>query len=167
MTNEPATGVGSVVDDFEAFAARATVALRRALVARYGVELGTEAAADAVAYAWEHRTAVSALANPLGYLFRVGQSSVRRNVRERRRLDLPAEAIVDEYGHIDKPEPGLPNALALLSDDQRVAVVLVHAHAYSYAEVAAVLDVPVSTVRNHVHRGLVHLRRHLEHNDGT
>lgn len=167
MTSGPARGAGPVADDFEAFAARATVALRRALVARYGVELGTEAAADAVAYAWENRTALSALSNPLGYLFRVGQSSVRRHVRQRRRIDLPAEAIVDEYGHVERPQPGLPTALAMLSDDQRVAVVLVHAHAYSYAEVATVLDVPVSTVRNHVHRGLTRLRRHLEQADGT
>ncbi len=43
-----------------------------------------------------------------------------------------------------------------------MAVLLVHAHGWSYAEVADVLDIRVSAVRNHVHRGLTKLRTHLE-----
>ncbi len=41
-------------DTFEAFVRDAEPRLRRALVAAYGPEQGRDAAAEALAYAWEH-----------------------------------------------------------------------------------------------------------------
>ena len=88
-----------------------------------------------------------------------GSTSVRTNVRRRRRAVLP----VEEPGYaMPEPNPELHLALAHLTDDQRVAV-LVHADGYSYAEAAALLDVSVSALRNHIHRDRNRLRRHLEH----
>jgi RNA polymerase sigma-70 factor (ECF subfamily) len=147
-------------EPFDVFVAEVSPRLRRAFVARYGVELGTEAFADALGWAWEHRDRLSAMDNPAGYLYRVGQTSVRSNVRRRRRALLPPEEPVDTMSESD---PGVHTALERLTDDQRVAVLLVHAHGYSYADAAAVLDVPVTTLRNHIHRGMKQLRRHLEH----
>jgi DNA-directed RNA polymerase specialized sigma24 family protein len=63
---------------FEDVAAEAEPRLRRALVARYGVELGNDLCSDALAYGWEHRDRVGAMTNPIGYLYRVAQSSARR-----------------------------------------------------------------------------------------
>lgn len=151
--------------DVERLLAAAERRLRRALVARYGVELGNEATADAIAYAWEHRQQLATMGNPVGYLFRVGQTAVRRQLRQRRVVDLPDEAVLDEVGHIERSARSLPEALALLTPDQRVAVVLVHAHGTSYADAAAVMDIPVTTLRNHVHRGMRRLRQHLEAHD--
>ncbi len=56
----------------------------------------------------------------------------------------------------------LADALARLRRPERVAVVLVHAHGWSYGEVADVLGVTVAAVTNHVHRGLQRLRAALE-----
>ena len=141
------------VDDFEAFAAVTGPRLRRALVARYGIELGVEATSDAMAYAWEHWSQIAPMANPTGYLWRVAQSSVRRQHRWSRPLTYPADSsAVVESG------PQLPEKLFELRPQVRVAVVLVHGYDWSYAEVAELLGVPVSTVRNHVHRGLKKLR---------
>ncbi len=146
--------------DFDAFAHEAESRLRRALVARYGVEVGTDATADALAYAWEHWQELSAMSNPTGYLYRVAQSTVRRHHRwNRRSPTLPSETAAE----LSATEPALPGALGQLRPDVRVAVVLVHGYAWTYAEVAALLDVPVSTVRNHVHRGTARLRNELEH----
>ena len=47
-----------------------------------------------------------------------------------------------------------------------MAVLLVHAHGHTYEEAAAVLGVPVTTVRNHLHRGLARLRATLGVTDG-
>ena len=149
------------ITDFDEFVVEATRRLQRALVAHYGVELGREAAADAIAYAWEYRHELAERANPLGYLFRVGQTSVRRLRRQLRLIDLPPESRADTYRGVDG-EPGLPAALARLNADQRAAVLLVHAHAYSYAEAAELLDIPVTTLRNHIHRGMARLRKLLE-----
>jgi RNA polymerase sigma-70 factor (ECF subfamily) len=158
IEQEPATDPAS----FEGYITDAAIALRRALVARYGVELGVDAAAEAVAWAWRHRDRLAPMANPTGYLYRVGQTAVRRQTRRDQRLvDLPVE---DRPGVDIEPgtDPGLHQALAELPPDQRSAVVLVHAHGYPYAEAADLLGIPVSTLKNHLHRGLSRLRSTLE-----
>lgn len=147
-------------ESFEDFVAAVSPPLRRAFVARYGVDLGNEALADALAWAWEHRDRLGEVTNPTGYLYRVGQTSVRGNLRRRRRALLPVE---EPPEHGPDRDVHLHAALEQLSDDQRVAVILVHAHGYSYADAADVLDIPVTTLRNHIPRGMKRLRRHLEH----
>jgi DNA-directed RNA polymerase specialized sigma24 family protein len=144
---------------FEEFIADARVRLRRALVARYGVELGVEACAEATAWAWANRDRLLAMANPVGYLFRVGQTAVRSETRFHRAPLFPNEVIDDE---ISVPDPGLHEALGRLTPDQRAAVMLVHAHGYRYTEAANLLDIPVSTLKNHLHRGSRRLRKLLE-----
>lgn len=145
--------------EFEAFAAHAEQRLRRALVTRYGVEIGMDATSEALAYAWAHWDEVSEMSNPLGYLYRVAQTTVRRHHRwSRRGPSLPRETAPE----VSTTDPELPAALRRLRPEVRVAVVLVHGYAWSYAEVAALLDVPVTTVRNHVHRGITRLRNELE-----
>jgi DNA-directed RNA polymerase specialized sigma24 family protein len=131
--------------------------LREVLVARYGPEVGGEAWQDAVAYGWQHRERLAAMANPIGYLYRVAQTSVRRQHRWRRTVALP----IVELGRIPDVEPKLAPALARLSAHQRVAVLLVHAYGWTLQEVADVLEVDKSTVRNHVARALTRLRREV------
>ncbi len=135
--------------------------LRRALVARYGPDVGCEAHAAAMAYAWEHRARLAGMTNPVGYLWRVAQTSVRRQRRWDRHPVLPPERPAAPADDLGVPRDLAP-ALARLKPDVRVAVLMVHGHDWSYAEVAELLGVPVSTVRNHVHRGLTRLRRTLE-----
>ena len=133
--------------------------LRRALVARYGVDLGVEAAADAIAWGVEHLDRLVEMDNPSGYLYRVGQSAARRHVRAGRApLRFPSEAV--------GAEPDLPGdvfeALKLLKPEQRVAVLLVHGYGFTYREVAELLSVSEAAVTNHLHRGMKRLRRRLE-----
>jgi len=135
------------------------VTLRRALVARNGVEDGCDAAAEAIAWAWEHRAEVEGMSNPLGYLFRVGQSSLRRERRIRaRRGQLRVEPFVDASVGYDAD---LFAGLRRLTGDQRTAVVLVHIYGFAYRDVADVMDVSEAAVTNHVHRGLRRLRQLL------
>lgn len=140
---------------FEQWVASVGPDLRRALVSRYGIEVGPDVYAEAIAYAWEHWTRLQRLNNPVGYLYRVGQSAARRHPLVRSAPALPPEARTEGY----ELEPGLEVALRALTDEQRVAVVLVHGYGYSYAAAAEVVDVPVSTLRNHIHRGMLRLRK--------
>jgi RNA polymerase sigma-70 factor (ECF subfamily) len=130
--------------------------LRVAFLARYGTDLGPEVTAETMAWAWEHRQELDAMNNPTGYLFRVGQSKSRRFLRwKRERLRFPAE-------RANSPgpwtEPQLPDALAKLDEEERTAVVLVHCFQWTYVEVGELLDLPLHTVRNRIHRGLSQLR---------
>lgn len=138
---------------FEEFVAEVEPRLRAALIALYGTEEGRDATAEALAYAWEHWGRVIKTANPAGYLFRVAQSKLRRR-RQPRVFAIPE--VVDRAF-----EPKLNEALRELTDQQRVVVLLVHALDYSVADVADLLEIKPTTVRNHLERGLGHLRRAL------
>jgi DNA-directed RNA polymerase specialized sigma24 family protein len=149
-------GIGQATDErFARFATTVEPRLRRAFVAWYGVDVGPDATADALAYAWEHWPELEAMDNPVGYLFRVGQSKARRY--RRRPIVLPAVVEAD----LPDVDPRLPAALARLSPRQRAAVLLVHAHQFTYGEAADALGCKVSTLRNHLDRGLHRLRREL------
>ena len=143
--------------EFEKFVAIDGERLRRVLFAHFGIEEGDEAAADALAWAWEHWDQVREMTNPVGYLYRVAQTSARRQRRWRRPVGLLAQPHDDLAGF----EPGLDAALAGLPRAQRIAVILVHALGWSYQEAGDAMDVPVSSVRNHVHRGVKKLRTSL------
>jgi RNA polymerase sigma factor (sigma-70 family) len=130
--------------------------LRHALVALYGPEETRDAVADALTYAWHHWNRVEAMANPAGYLYRVAQSRARRPRTPRVVLPAIDPATMPEV------EPRLPEAMNQLSERQRVAVLLVHGYGWSHTEAAAFLGVSVSTVRNHLARGLARLRSILE-----
>jgi len=133
--------------------------LERALVARFGIDDGLDAAAEALAYGVEHWPKLSTMTNPIGYLYRVGDTAGQRL---RRRWNRVA-ALVEEPQSVDQPlDVDLQRALLKLKPEHRVAVVLVYAHGYSYAEAADVLDVPLTTITNYLNRGLARLRTVVE-----
>jgi DNA-directed RNA polymerase specialized sigma24 family protein len=136
--------------------------LQRALVAAYGSERGREATAEALGYAWEHWRKVRRMEHPLSYLYRVGQSRTRPRKRP---PTLMWDLRVDDGSA--GFEPGLPAALASLSEAQRVAVVLVHGYGWTLREVAELTAVTVSTVQSHAERALTRLRMALEVTDGA
>jgi RNA polymerase sigma factor (sigma-70 family) len=143
-------------DRFAAFVADVEPPLRRALVATYGPQVGREATVDALAYAWERRATLRTMANPAGYLYRVGQTSARR---QRRTLPLAPPRVDSSPPEF---EPGLRPALDALSEQQRAVVVLVHGFEWTQREVADLLGISTSTVRNHLERAMARLRKALE-----
>lgn len=137
-------------ETFSTFFAEAEPRLRRAFVAAYGGERGREATAEALAYAWEHWTELERMDNPTGYLYRVGRSRTRgRN----QRVVFTRPDASDQWF-----EPGLAPALALLTERQRLAVGLVHGFGWTLREVAELTGLRVTTVQNHLDRGLARLR---------
>ena len=153
---------GKAGDDqavFERFVEEAGPRLGRALAALYGFEDGRDATAEALAYAWENWQRLQHIANLPGYLFRVGQTRGRR-----RRQPLPQLFDIGAGGDYSF-EPGLPKALATLTQRQRLAVVLVHGYGYTLREVAELTGIRPTTVQNHLSRGLARLRGLMGVND--
>jgi DNA-directed RNA polymerase specialized sigma24 family protein len=144
---------------FEAFVREAEPRLSRALAAAYGFEDGRDATAEALAYAFEHWPRLQHIANLPGYLFRVGQS----RGRQRRQPVVFAVPEATDYAF----EPALPEALASLTQRQRLAVVLVHGYGYTLREVAELTGIRPTTVQNHLTRGLVRLRSRMGVTNGT
>jgi DNA-directed RNA polymerase specialized sigma24 family protein len=140
--------------DFRAFVLATEPRLHRALVAALGWDRGREATAAALAYAWEHWFKVRIMANPAGYLYRVGQSSTRR-----RKVPVMFERPEDTDWQY---EPALMRLLADLPERQRIAVVLVHGFHWTPREVSELTGLAPSTVHTHLERGLTKLRAALE-----
>jgi DNA-directed RNA polymerase specialized sigma24 family protein len=146
---------------FERFAADAEPRLRIALVATYGPVDGRSAAVDALSWAWEHWDRLQTMDNPVGYLYRVGQSAVRRNASR----PLPPRLLEMVDQAFPEITPELLPALARLSPQQRSVVVLIHAFGWTQRDVAAMLGISPSTVREHLDRAVTRLREELEVRD--
>lgn len=140
---------------FEEFVGRVEPRLRHALVAATGQERGREATAEALAYGWEHWDRLQDMENPAGYLYRVARTAARR--ARKSMVALPPVP----SGELPWVEPGLPEALARLSQRQRTAVWLVHGLGWQQTEVAELLGVSPDTVWTHASRGLAKLRSAL------
>ncbi len=149
-TAEGVSSARAPAADFEAFVTASEPRLRRALIAAYGFEDGRDATAEALAYAWENWDRLAGIKNLPGYLFRVGQT------RSRRRRQPVIFAVPDSDEKLF--EPGLPAALAALTQRQRLAVVLVYGYGYTHREVAEVTGIKQTSIQNHVERGLAKLR---------
>lgn len=128
--------------------------LQRALSAAYGADAGYEATAEALAWAWEHWDRIAGADDPVRYLYRVAQSRSRRP-----RIPVFSDRAVWADPWV---EPALAGALARLSERQRVAVILMHAHGWTAEEIGGVLGISAGTVKTHVKRGLAQLQRALQ-----
>ena len=146
----------TIVDAFDTFVAGCEGRLRAALTATLGVEVGPDAAAEALAHGWQHGDRVRSMDNPAGYLYKVGRDRGRKQLK-RRDPSFPV-ALESRSPWI---EPGLLPALSKLAERQRTVVVLVHGYQWTLTEVAEALSISKSSVQTHHDRGMRKLRRNL------
>jgi len=123
-----------------------------ALCAYCGPDLAEEAVSDTLVYAWQNRARIDVMENPLGYLYTVARSRVRWQKDQLCLMPQPATIGLPDI------EPALPQALAQLTESQRVSVFLVEGLGWPVIDVARLWGVSESTVRNHVRRGMDSLR---------
>jgi DNA-directed RNA polymerase specialized sigma24 family protein len=141
--------------EFDDFVHRVGRRLWQALVPVAGPESAHDALAEAFLYAWQHWDRVRAMDNPEGYLYVVAR---RQALRRSPTGLLPAT----EAMRIPHVEPGLVSALAELTEMQRQVVYLVDGLGWGLTDVARLLEISVSTVRNHQARALARLRNRLK-----
>ena len=157
-TSREARGVDRREDAFTLFVNESQDRIRHALTAGFGVEVGRDAAEEALVYAWQHWDRVSDMRNPAGYVYRVGHRIAQKMSRaERRPMAFPE---VEGLNPV-RVEPGLPAALSLLSPRQRAVVVTVHGYGLSQREAAELLGISRSSVRRHLERAMTGLRKAL------
>ncbi len=147
---------GDTDSTFSAWAADAEPRVRAALTALFGVQAGADAAAIAMSVAWERWEEIEVKPNPVGYVYGIGRKTAHRIVRRRRPVYSPVPPSLQP-----EIEPGLPDALAVLPERQRIAVTLVHGYGWSLAETAELMSIEKTTVQNHVDRAMTRLRRQL------
>jgi len=102
---------------------------------------------------------IAELHTPGGYLRTAVVSRCRSALRRRRTVERYRP---EPPGNLSQPSAELWDVLGLLSDDQRVVVILRYWWGYPSSEIARVVEMPAATVRSHLRRGLKTLRRELE-----
>lgn len=65
-----------------------------------------------------------------------------------------------DWAHVELHE-AIHQALSELPEDERIALAMFHLEGYSLREMAAIFDVPISTVKGRLYRGRLRLRQHL------
>jgi RNA polymerase sigma-70 factor (ECF subfamily) len=114
------------------------------------------------------------------WLYRIAVNLCRDRLRRRKGKTLVSlEALEDAGPVIATREPGahelvqqldlrraVRRAIAELSEEQREVVILKEYQGLTFLEIAQTLDLPVSTVKTRLYRGLGQLRLRLE-NDGV
>lgn len=116
-----------------------------------------------------HRQHLHEVSNARCYLYRALSNSCTQLLRERRRIeyvdvtslrDLKAEDITPS--NFDEEQALIARLLATLPDEQS-EVIRLHLHGgYTFAEVAEMMDIPLSTVKSRYRYGIEHLRKELQ-----
>jgi RNA polymerase sigma factor (sigma-70 family) len=136
------------------------------LARRVGPDLGRDLASETFTRAFAVRKRYDpARGEPRAWLFGIANNLLRRHYRDEERR-LRAFARLDVRHEAGPPEePKLAHALATLPREERDVLLLFAWADLAYAEIAAVLELPVGTVRSRLHRARVHVRAALEHEE--
>ncbi len=162
MKDVPAQTVSLTPWAFEEFYRAHRDAVARALVLTLGDrDLGSDAADEAMARAYQHWRRISHYDNPAAWAYRVGLNWARSFLRRRRAV---AGIYAAESGIVDPPgaDPALDRALASLDTPQRAVVVLRLYLDWSVEATADALRIAPGTVKSRLSRALRRLQVLLE-----
>lgn len=120
------------------------------------IDLAREAVDEAMTRAYERWKTVAALDNPTGWVYRVALNWSRSRMRRGTREALIA--VPDKPTHDGVHDPALDQAIARLPMPQREVVVFRYLLDLTQEDTAAVLDIPIGTVKSRLHRALASLR---------
>ena len=117
-----------------------------------------EVAQDAFVRLYEKWSTVSGYEHPEAWVRKVAvRMAIREAGRERRRPLLEGTTTAVATTQVDPPDIALAEAVATLTPMQRAAVVLYYFEDRPVLEVARVLQVSTSTVKQHLHRARARL----------
>jgi RNA polymerase sigma-70 factor (ECF subfamily) len=116
----------------------------------------------------EHRGSVRAWASTVAHRRAVDRVRSTQSARDRDQRDITERTAGPEHDEVaelveDRLErERVTRALEALTPRQRESIELAYYSAYTYREVAAVLDVPEGTIKTRIRDGLIRLRDELE-----
>ncbi len=147
---------------------------------RLGAALADDIVAETFATAFRQRERFDGRAEFGAWLWGIAGNVIAKHHRQETRMFRafartgvdPAEdgvaELVSDRVHAAAHAPRLAKALASLSAQDRSAILLLAWEELSYAEIAAILNLPLGTVKAKIHRARTKLRKALpgENNDG-
>lgn len=141
----------------------------RAFVGRLaGPAVGDELAQETFLRAWTHARDYRGEGRFSSWLLGIGwRLFLDHHRREQRRQRLAVLAEPEMADH-DTSDPGarldMERLLALLEPGEKAAIILCDGHGWSHSEAAAILALPLGTLKSHVARAKAKMRAHIEGN---
>ncbi len=122
---------------------------------------------DALVKAWANLASFEKGSNLKAWLFTILRNTYFSELRKRRREVEDADGVLaermsvlpDQQAHMDLID--FKKAFGLLSDDQKVVLLLVGAEGFSYEEAAKIAGAAVGTVKSRVNRARAALTKRL------
>jgi RNA polymerase sigma-70 factor (ECF subfamily) len=131
-------------------------------------DLAADITQEAFITAYEHLSSFDANHRFFSWLYRIAWNEAINCYRQRKKnqpldnLELPSSEPSPEELLMDKERlSSLKRALGALEFKYRVLLVLRHYLDFSYAEIARIVDLPVTTVRSRIHTARALLREDL------
>jgi RNA polymerase sigma-70 factor (ECF subfamily) len=117
------------------------------------------------------------------YIYRIAVNVAQNEWKRRKRADRPLVSMSDETSaweeRLEHPDRNaeqqmeerefklrVEEQLQELSGVERTVLVLYHQEERSYEQIAAALNMPIGTIRTHLHRGRKKLRERLQTSEG-
>lgn len=114
---------------------------------------------DATLKAWEKRSTLREDRYFRTWITRILINTCYNTLKRRQRF-VPLDSIPEPQ--VEPPDISLSLALKSIPAKLRIPFVLCYSEQMSYAEIAAVLHIPVSTVRGRIHRAKEALKKELD-----
>ncbi len=113
--------------------------------------------------AWERAHTFSGKGKFASWIMKIAFNTFLQARRSHERTTRLAAAVaVSTDAELAAPSgdewPDLPKMLAVLSDDERLTMVLCYAQGFSHSEIADVIDMPLGTVKSHLQRAKAKIR---------
>jgi RNA polymerase sigma-70 factor (ECF subfamily) len=128
--------------------------------------LADELAQITVIRTWEKLDTFGGQGSFSGWVMRIAYHVLvdeRRKHKRQMGFQEVLDATVDPDTSVDHEHaselPDLPRLLGVLSEDERVAMILCHAFGCSHAEASEASGMPVGTVKSHLRRGAEKIRK--------
>ncbi|MGB5544601.1 MAG: sigma-70 family RNA polymerase sigma factor [Gammaproteobacteria bacterium] len=135
--------------------------------------LADDLAQETFIRAWEKLSSFSGKGQRVSWLLAIAHRQFLQSLRKRERSErlqtaLEAQSSTDDgRGASPSPQPDsdladLPRLLSVLSEDERIALVLAYGHGMSHAEISEVTGMALGTVKSHIHRGKARIQQRFD-----
>jgi len=110
--------------------------------------------------AWQRAHTFNGKGKFASWLMKIAFNGFLQSRRRQGAAVLPFELVESDEAAVTPSleSPDLPKMLAVLGAEERLVLILCHAHGMSHGEVAEVLDMPLGTVKSHAQRGKAKIR---------
>lgn len=119
--------------------------------------LADDLAQDVFVTAWRRICSFQGTGTFSGWLMKIAYNTFLQADRRQQREHEIRKQLNAEYHPMDSADAArladIPKLLSVLTQEERVVMILCYAHGYSHNEISEIADLPLGTIKSHIRRG--------------